>query len=231
MKSYDCPKCGKRVGMEDINVAADILLCGACGETSRFSEVVDRERADEESSADRTRLSARPPAHLRVESEPESLDGRMTFVYRKFDRKALFLIPFTAVWSGFSMYGIYVRQFLEHRFDLKLSLFGIPFLLGTLVLVSVCLFGLFGRRVLTLTRGRGRYWFGVGPFGFGRSFTCGRETRIELGRPFYAQQGRDVAELQLTPPDGGRAVHICAGMDEDALVYIRAFLKRACGAL
>jgi len=231
MKTYDCPKCGRRVGMEDINVHDDILLCKSCGETSRFSEIVARERADEESTADAARLSERPPEHLRVVSDPESIDGRMTFVYHRFDRKVLFLIPFTAVWGGISLYGIYGRQFLTHAFDLKISLFGIPFLLGTAVLLSICLFGLFGRRVLELSRGRGRYWWGVGPFGFSRTFAFGRETRIELGHPLISQRGNPAMELQLTPPDGGKTVHVCAGMSEEALVYIRAFLKRSCGAL
>ncbi|MGN0854114.1 MAG: hypothetical protein ACI4R9_01190 [Kiritimatiellia bacterium] len=40
-KSYACPKCGREVPLENINVAKDVMLCKSCGETSRFSEAAD----------------------------------------------------------------------------------------------------------------------------------------------------------------------------------------------
>ena len=230
MRTYDCPKCGKRVGMEDINVSADILLCKACGETSRFSEVVDRERADELGPDDSAVLSRPPPKHLKMVVDPESIEGRTTFVFRRFDRMVFFLIPFTAVWGGLSMYGIYVRQFLDHTFRLGESLFGLPFLIGTLVLLATCLYGLFGRQVLTLARGKGRYWRGVGPVGWGRDFVFGRETRIDCAPALIGRRGGVRLELQLREPGSDDVVRICSGMGEASLDYIRAFMMRSVGA-
>ena len=40
MKNYSCPKCGRDVPLDKINVAKDIMLCPSCGETSCFSDVV-----------------------------------------------------------------------------------------------------------------------------------------------------------------------------------------------
>lgn len=231
MRTYDCPKCGRRIGMEDINVSADILLCRACGETSRFSEIVDRERVDALEPDDAAILSRPPPKHLKMLVDSESIEGRTTFVHRRFDRMVLFLIPFTAAWGGMSMFGIYGRQFLNHAFDLKLSLFGLPFLLVSIGLVVSCVYGLFGRQVLTLTRGKGRYWRGVGPVGWGRDFVFGRETRIDCGTALIGPRGAPRLELRLREPGSDDVVRICAGMGEASLDYIRAFMKRSCGAL
>ncbi len=65
-------------------------------------------------------------------------------VYRKLPPVLFFLIPFFAIWSGGSMYGIYVKPILENRLELSGTLFGIPFLLGTLVMLFIILFLLFG---------------------------------------------------------------------------------------
>jgi len=235
MKTYTCPKCGREVLPKDINVAKDIMLCPSCGEVSAFSEVVGRiEDADRDDEA-RRMLNAPPPKHLKVETDPTDMTGRIALVYRKFSPTAIFLIPFTLVWSGFSMGGIYGTQIVKHAFDWKISLFGLPFLIGTVVLVSSCLFMLFGKRVLTLERGKGTYFWGVGPIGFRQCFTFDRRTKVNRGSTSYRVggsrygDGHPLCELHLTHPDNPNTVHICAGMSEDALDYVEAVLKREAG--
>lgn len=225
-KAYHCPKCGKTVGIADINVAADIVLCKSCGETSRFSDLVNEEREIEASRDEATLLAAQPPKHLKVVADPMAMDGKVTFIFRRFSKSVLFLIPFTAVWSGFSMVIIYGSQIAKHSFDLGASLFGLPFLLGTILLVSVCLFGVFGKRVLTLQRGKGRYWFGVGVIGFWKNFVYTRRTKVSLGWTTYSTNNQNLPELHLTTDGSSDKTHICAGMSEDALEYIAAYLKR-----
>ena len=106
-------------------------------------------------------LSVPPPKHLTVTTEIDGMVPVTTIRYRRVDPIAFFLIPFTCVWAGGSMSGIYGSQILRRTFDLKLSLFGIPFLIGSIGLVVACLFMLFGRRVLTLSAGHGSYFTGV----------------------------------------------------------------------
>jgi len=231
-RTYSCPKCGRDVATKDINVAKDIMLCPFCGEVSSFSAIVEQDRERKEDDAGRRLLSAPPPKHLKVESDPTDMTGRIVMTFRKVSLSVLFLIPFTAVWSGMSMSMLYGSQVVKHQFDPKLSLFGLPFLIGTVVLVSMCLFMLFGKRVLTVVRGQGSYFFGVGPFGIRRRFAFDRRTKICRGFTPYTVGGgkhgggHPLPELQLTHPDNANTVRVCAGMSEDALDYVEALVRR-----
>ena len=231
-KKYNCPKCGCEVEMANINVANDILLCSSCGETSRFSEIVDLEREAKEEDYDAQLLNTKPPKHLKVISDPTDMTGRISLIYRKFSPTAFFLIPFTCAWSGFSMTAIYGSQIASGKFDLQASLFGLPFLVGSIVLVSVCLFCLFGKRVLTLERGNGKYFFGVGFIGIFKRFTYDRQTKVCDGETSYTVGGgrhgggSHLSELHLTHPDKSDKVRICAGMSDDALDYVAAVIRR-----
>lgn len=231
-KKYNCPKCGREVATANINVAKDILLCSSCGETSKFSEIVDLEREAQEEDSNRRLLNSNPPKHLKVISDPTDMTGRISLIYRKFSPTAFFLIPFTCAWSGFSMTAIYGSQIASGKFNLQLSLFGLPFLVGSIVLVSVCLFCLFGKRVLTLERGNGKYFFGVGFIGIFKRFTYDRQTKVREGETSYTVGGgrhgggSHLSELHLTHPNNSNTVRICAGMSEDALDYVAAVIRR-----
>lgn len=235
IKTYACPKCGHDVAPSDINVTKDIMLCPSCGGVSSFSAVANRLMEAERVDDGRRLLSAPPPKHLKVETDPADMTGRIVMTYRKVSLAVLFLIPFTLFWSGMSMSGIYGSQIMKHQFDPKMSLLGLPFLVGTIVLVSMCLFMLFGKRVLTVMRGQGSYFFGVGPIGIRRRFTFDRKTKICRGFTSYNVGGGKygggypLSELQLTHPDNANTVHACAGMSEDALDYIEAVLRREIG--
>jgi hypothetical protein len=59
---------------------------------------------------------------------------------------ALFMIPFTCVWSGMSLGGIYGKQVSSGRFDPGSSLFGVPFLIGNAYEKTATIIRLFGGR-------------------------------------------------------------------------------------
>ena len=231
-KKYDCPKCGCEVEMANINVANDILLCSSCGETSRFSEIVDLERKAQEEDYDAQLLNSKPPKHLKVISDPADMTRRISLIYRKFSPTAFFLVPFTCVWSGLSMTMICGSQIAAGKFDLQASLFELPFLVGSIVLVSVSLFSMFGKRVLTLERGKGKYFFGVGFIGIFRRFTYNRQTKVREGETSYTVGGgrhgggSPLSEIHLTHPNNSNTVRVCAGMSDDALDYVAAVIKR-----
>ena len=167
---YICPLCRSVIAADDVNVATDLALCRSCGRTSSFSMV---------SGASEISLDSlqKPPPSISIE---EDFGGGRAIIYRKLSPALLFLIPFTALWSGFSMWGIYGSQFRKGEFDLGQSLFGLPFLLGTIVLLSTIMFLLFGRWVITLRKGTGTVFVGVGPVGWTRHFTYNRETLVSM---------------------------------------------------
>ena len=203
-KTYVCPKCGERLRLEDL-----------------IAE-------DDASTRNEQLLYGKPPKHLTVESEYADGLPVTTIRYKRISPSALFLIPFTCVWAGGSMAGIYGSQIAKHAFDLKLSLFGIPFVIGSVVLVLSCLFALFGKHVVTLSCGNGMYFRGVGPFGRTTRFGYNRETKVLCDETAYRVNGRSLPCLKLTNLNAAVSVKICTGMDEDALEYIAALLRREC---
>ncbi len=83
---------------------------------------------------------------------------------------ALFLIPFATVWSGGALGGIYGMQILEGEFSPLISLFGIPFLIGSLFIWSMALMMIAGREEITLDSEGGHIFTGVGKIGKHKRF-------------------------------------------------------------
>ena len=220
MKSYFCPKCGAEVPLSDINVSADLMLCKSCGETSSFAEAVN-------DAGDESVLAKAPPKHLRIETDPMDPERRTTITYKKISLLALFFVPFTCFWAGGSMAGIYGSQIVKGAFDPKLSLFGLPFLIGSIVLVSACFFMLFGKRVLELKGGEAKYFAGVFGIGLRKRFHYDCQTKVSRGAAAFQQKGQTIEEIQISTSDGSGKIRIFALTDDDALNYILEFLRRA----
>ena len=95
---------------------------------------------------------------------------------------ALFFIPFTVAWSGVSLGGIYGSQIVHHKFDLMASLFGLPFLVGTIALIGLILMSVAGSVVLSSTDGDTLVvWLGVGSMGWRRRVKIAAGSRIGDG--------------------------------------------------
>lgn len=201
--------------------------CPHCGNTVREDELVE---VEDFASDVGMILSAPPPKHMTVNTEIDGIVPVTTIRYRRFSPIVIFLIPFTMFWSGMSMTGIYGSQIARHAFDLKLSLFGLPFLIGSIVLVSICLFGLFGKRVLTLSAGQGRYFTGIGPIGWTRRFTYNRATMVaEDESVAHGRHGTTVTSfIRLTNKSSADSIKICSGFGDDALRYAAAVIRREC---
>ena len=221
MKSYSCPECHADIPLADMNVAADVALCRACGTRSHIADLI--EEGDE--AEEMRRLSDPVPKHVEVVREMDDISGRVELRYRKFNAAVLFLIPFTLVWSGFSLGGIYGTQICKHAFDWKISLFGIPFLIGTFVLVGTICTMLFAKRRLVLERGRGTY--STKTFGIGRThaFDLSHETEFSVDETAF--RSRDgIVNFAIRVKNGNVSESVCTGWDEDALHYALAMMKR-----
>lgn len=167
---YLCPSCHATIPLDDVNVAKDVALCRACGRSTAFSLI---------SGAAEVSLDALRNQPRSVKAE-RGVNNELSIVYRRLSPALLFLVPFTAVWSGISMSGIYGKQIWNGKFDLAESLFGIPFLIGTIILLTVILFLLFGKWVITLDRGEGTVFTGVRGMGWTRRFSYNRDTTVSM---------------------------------------------------
>ena len=107
-----CPSCRSRIPADDLNVSTDIALCRACDKPFRISEAVGSAPADPQ-------LLATPPSGAWFDPLPDGFRaGASTRSWM-----ALFIVPFTCVWSGGSLFGIYGTQIVHGRFNVGMSLF------------------------------------------------------------------------------------------------------------
>jgi hypothetical protein len=128
------------------------------------------------------------------------------------------------MWSGFSMFCIYIGPFLKDgKIPLEQALMGIPFAIGTIILLMSIFSMLFGKKILTLSNGKGTYAFKV--FGIGRTkhFELNRSTRIENSETNY--QVNHNTQPQITITNGSKRVNMFAGLRYDAMDYIIALLR------
>ena len=133
-----CPKCGREVAPDNVNVGKDTGYCESCKELFSLSELQHSSESEEQHSEDMQLLQQEPPIGVEL-----MRNTRETIVLARHSRlHLLFLAPFTAVWGGFSLFGIYGTQIIKHQFDLKTSLFGLPFLFGTLFLLFLIIYPL-----------------------------------------------------------------------------------------
>lgn len=186
----NCPSCQIKIPREAINIQKDIAQCQNCGNVFSISTHINTQKNT--SSSSNTDLSdydlARQamykeadlynksvPSHFDINNPPKGAyinhlpDGVQIGASTR-SWVALFLIPFSLVWSGGSLAGIYGSQILSGEFDIFVSLFGIPFLLGSFLLWGMALMMVVGREEITLTNEGGHIFTGVGKIGQNKRF-------------------------------------------------------------
>lgn len=211
-----CPKCGKELPLADLNVSADMALCRACGYSGPFLKAASVPHITDEEMA-------HPPKRVTLR---RGFDDELEIVCRPKKGLAIFLIPFTAIWSGGSMAGIYGTQLMKGEFDLAQSLFGIPFLLGTIVLVTIILHTLFGKTIVTLSRGRVQVFSGLFGMGRFRTIACGKGTRVSLETSSVKQN--NVSQSEIVLRSGEKTLKFGAiTMTKEIQRYVAAVLRRA----
>jgi len=168
-----CPKCHGAIELGNINIKADSALCGGCGEMFAPSTQLERgsRGAANYNHAAHTAF-ANNAASSKVQLQQDGNDWTISWKRRDF-MSGLFLGVFLTFWGGFSVGGIYVTPFLKGQLELQNCLFGLPFLLGSIVLFSLVMFSFFGRMVLQKQGQTLKYFVGVGGIGIYRSFDLG----------------------------------------------------------
>lgn len=165
MSALICPKCSTPIEPSDVNVAADVMFCRPCSQVFSLSNTVIKKVEDK----------PRPPIDL--ERPPKGawfadLGTEFRFGATTRSGLAFFLVPFMLVWSGGSLGGIYGSQIVNGQFNLLLSLFGIPFLLGSVIFWTLALMSIWGRVEITIHDDEGTIFTGIGPFGRRIRFRC-----------------------------------------------------------
>lgn len=138
--------------------------------------------------------------------------------------QCLFLVPFTAAWGGFSLAATYGWQIAKGHFELAPSLFGIPFLVGTIFLTLLTLMALVGKTAVTVDGSDGVVFTGIGALGWRRRFSW-NDIRFVEEAPCRYQNGlsRDGMQLLLV---GERRLPFGSMWSAERREFVRQVLRR-----
>ena len=161
-------------------------MCPACHEAFALSELVAQ---GHETDSD----LGEPPSGtwFRTEANGWELGGTTRHPI------AFFLVPFMCVWSGGSLGGIYGSQIIQGKFNLVMSLFGLPFVAGTVLFGSIMLMTIVGKVTVRVEDGDGVIFTGVGSFGWNRRFRWEEINRIEEIMTSFQSPGNSGRMLAL----------------------------------
>ena len=207
-----CPECSKEIPLADVNPSTDVALCRSCGKTFSFAELADEPEAEFDFT--------RPPRGAWV----RQLGGGFEVGSSTRSGIAFFLIPFTALWSGGSLGGLYGSQIYKGHFDWKMSLFGLPFLLGSAFLIPTALVAGFGKLIVRGEGDNGSVFLGVGGIGWARRFRWSEIKRVHQSMSKWQQNGRSLALIELERD--AKPIRFGTQLSNERRQFMLAALKR-----
>jgi hypothetical protein len=119
--------------------------------------------------------------------------------------------------------GIYGTQIYHGKFNLFQSLFGIPFLLGTVLFGSIALMTLCGKVVVAVSRDEGRVFTGVGPVGWTRKFKWSGVKSVGADLTKYQRNGQSMPLIAL---QGDQPLRFASGLNEARQRFMLRALKQ-----
>ncbi|MDB4107737.1 hypothetical protein N8368_01695 [Bacteroidia bacterium] len=141
---------------------------------------------------------------------------------------AFSLVPFMLVWSGGSLGGIYGKQFIKDEFDLIMSLFGIPFIIGSLIFWSLTLMAIWDKVEIVLDKNGGKTFTGISKIGISKNIYWDDISSISEKRTSLKYPVSSGASISL---EGKQRISIGRGLVDSKLYYLfkalrTVFLKR-----
>lgn len=203
-----CQQCQKKIAAKNVNVATDTAFCDACETLTRLSDLIPS--GAPKSSKPLAQVSG---VHVEDKGYKWSVEARHRSLM------ALFLVPFTLVWAGGSLSGIYGSQIVSGEFELEQSLFGIPFILGSIVLITLSLMSLYGKTRVSCHNGKATVFIGIGAIGWTRNFGWSDIERVvETGSNYNNQQKHIALE-------GSKRIGLGWGLSSERLYFLKNFLE------
>ena len=134
------------------------------------------------------------------------------------------MVPFMLVWSGGSLGGIYGTQLINGEFDLFQSLFGIPFIIGSIVFWSLALMSIWGKVELTLNKRGGKVFTGIGTIGLVKQFLWKDITTLKQKQATLRYPGSQGGSLIF---EGQKRISFGNGLKQKRLYYLLRATKSA----
>jgi hypothetical protein len=195
---------------EQVNVGTDLAFCAKCNNSFKISEVIDLEVVN-------ANVLREPPAGAWFRKEIDrDVIGASTR-----SPTALFIVPFMIVWSGGSVGSIYGSQLANGELDPSLSLFGIPFLIGSIILVSTALMTVFGKVEVSVGN-TSSVFTGIGRVGWSRPFDWSAIKTIREDGANAQYPGSHDGAIVL---EGGSRLKFGSGLNEQRRYFVLNALK------
>lgn len=209
-----CPKCQAQISNENINIQANIAKCNICHHVFRISDYLDRHK-----HPDRPFNPNQPPKGAWYRHDMNTVVIGATTRHTI----AFFLVPFMLIWSGGSLGGIYGTQLVQQQFNLIQSLFGIPFILGSILFWALTFMAIFGKVEIRIDRQGGEVFTGIGRVGRKKKFLW-REIKNIYAYDLPARHNRNRSSRICI--DGKDKINIGAELTSARQEFILQALKR-----
>jgi hypothetical protein len=164
-----CPRCAQTVDSDDVNVSKDVAYCRPCDQVFPLSDIVDAGEAELKVDTEN------PPRGAWYRDDGDRVRAGATLR----SPIAFFLVPFTCVWAGGALGGIYGAQIARGEINWVMSLFGLPFVVGSVFLIGLTLLMVFGKVEVRIKNDESEVFTGVGPFGKHRRFHAQDVLRVK----------------------------------------------------
>lgn len=213
-----CPDCGLPIQVADIAPAQGVAVCRFCEKPHALAACQAAVPF-----ADRNIVPvSTPPKGVDL---VETMDGfRLMLSTRSW--LAVFLVPFTLVWAGGSLGGIYGTQIAQGKFNGMMSLFGLPFLVGSVFLIGLTVMSVAGRTVVELAGGN--FSVRTGALGVHRTRSASWHHVRSCRLTEATRRGRNSyhASFQVEfKVDGGEDLKLSvAGVERDTALWVARFL-------
>lgn len=208
----NCPNCKKTIDSASINVEKDLAHCIDCNEVFQISSFIKKE--------------TNSLKHISLDKPPKGIyfndsDGELKITIPTTSYAALFIIPFTLAWGGGSMGGIYGTQIYNLKFSLVQSLFGLPFLIGTIVLTGLSLMMTLGKIIITLTSSDCIIFTGVGSLGIIKTCKLSENTEVEE-QNYTTNNNNQTSTIQIT---GINQISFGSFLNRDQKLFVIKLLR------
>ncbi len=211
-----CPNCSASLGEADVNVANNVAFCRPCAHAFQLSELVGAASATQTSPPfDPT---TNPPKGCWYR---ETMDGWTAGATTR-SPAAFFIVPFMCVWSGGSLGGIYGSQIIEGKFNLAISLFGIPFLLGSIFLGIAAAMAIAGKVILTARGDDLAIFTGVWGIGWRRKVTIASNSRLYSNNANVRYPGGNTSAITI---EGPKSIRFGSGLSFPRQMFLTQLLR------
>ena len=205
-----CPKCNSDVPAFNINIQTDIAKCDNCSHVFKLSEAIE--------TVDTTfDINNTVSGTWYIRNMDNIVIGGTTR-----SAIAFFLVPFMLIWSGGSLGGIYGTQIASGEFSLFQSLFGIPFLLGSVLFWSIAIMAIWGKVELKIDKYGGTIFTGVGIIGIKQKFVWNDIANIR--EKDYANSRRNYGSHIAM--EGKNIITFGSGLSEERKYYLLKSLQK-----